>query len=171
MLVVGLIIAAGLVLVVLVWPRRAKGVPVRDVRIDGIEERVAVKAQPLMNGSEVWIFNLLLLVVRDHFLLLSKIPLKSLVQLRVDDDSSKRVLAQTLRNVTVDFVAVHPGTKLPVKAIFVRKPGRDAMASRSQERLVEALFHKAGIEVIRLDQEARYSVERLNNLLGLDEEM
>ena len=95
MLVVGLIIAAGLVLVVLVWPRRAKGVPVRDVRIDGIEERVAVKAQPLMNGSEVWIFNLLLLVVRDHFLLLSKIPLKSLVQLRVDDDSSKRVLAQT----------------------------------------------------------------------------
>ena len=75
-----------------------------------------------------------------------------------------------LRNVTVDFVAVHPGTKLPVKAIFVRKPERDAMASRSQERLVEALFHKAGIEVIRLDQEARYSVERLNNLLGLEEE-
>ena len=170
MLVVGLIIAAGLVLVVLVWPRRAKGVPVRDVRIDGIEERVAVKAQPLMNGSEVWIFNLLLLVVRDHFLLLSKIPLKSLVHLRVDDDSSKRVLAQTLRNVTVDFVAVHPGTKLPVKAIFVRKPEHDAMALRSQERLVEALFHKAGIEVIRLDQEVRYSVERLNNLLGLEED-
>ena len=166
----GLIIVAGLVIVVLLRPRRPKGVSARDVRIDGIEERVAVKAQPLMNGSEVWIFNLLLLAVRDHFLLLSKIPLKSLVHLRVDDDSSKRVLAQTLRSVTVDFVAVHPGTKLPVKAIFVRKPEHDAMASRSQERLVEALFDKAGIEVIRLDQEVRYSVERLNNLLGLEED-
>ena len=123
-----------------------------------------------MNDSEVWIFNLLLLVVRDHFLLLPKIPLKSLVHLRVDDDSSKRVLAHTLRNVTVDFVAVHPGTKLPVIAIFVRKPEHEAMASRSQERLVEALFQKAGIEVVRLDQDVRYSVERLTNLLGLEED-
>ena len=169
-LVAGLIIVAGLVIVVLLRSRRPQGVPARDVRIDGIEERVAVKAQPLMNGSEGWIFNLLLLAVRDHFLLLSKIPLKSLVHLRVDDDFSKRVLAQILRNVTVDFVAVHPGTKLPVKAIFVRKPEHDAMVSRSQERLVEALFHKAGIEVIRLDQEVRYSVEGLSNLLGLEED-
>ena len=164
------LLLAGLVIVVLLRSRRPQGVPARDVRIDGIEERVAVKAQPLMNGSEVWIFNLLLLAVRDHFLLLSKIPLKSLVHLRVDDDFSKRVLAQILRNVTVDFVAVHPGTKLPVKAIFVRKPEHDAMVSRSQERLVEALFHKAGIEVIRLDQEVRYSVEGLSNLLGLEED-
>jgi hypothetical protein len=169
-LVVGLIVVAGLVIVVLLRPRRPKGMPAHDVRIDGLEERVAVKAQPLMNDSEVWLFNLLLLVVRDHFLLLPKIPLKSLVHLRVDDDSSKRVLAHTLRNVTVDFVAVHPGTKLPFIAIFVRKPEHDARASRSQERLVEALFQKAGIAVVRLDQEARYSVERLTNLLGLEEE-
>lgn len=124
-----------------------------------------------MNDLEVALFNLLLLAVRDHFLLLSKVSLRNLVHLRVDDDSSKRVLAQTLRHVTVDFVVVHPGTQLPVKAIFLGKPGDDATASSSQERLVEALFHQAGIEVIRLDPEVRYSVERLTNLLGLEEEM
>ena len=129
-LVVGLVIVGGLVIVVLLRPRRPKAMPVPDVRLDGLEEQVAVKAQPLMNDSEVWIFNLLLLVVRDHFLLLPKIPLKSLVHLRVDDDSSKRVLAQTLRNVTVDFVAVHPGTKLPVIAIFVRKPEHEGQGCR-----------------------------------------
>ena len=116
-------------------------------------------------------FNLLLLAVRDHFLLLSKIPLRSLVQLRVDDRSSKRAVAQALRNVTVDFVLVHPGTRLPVKAVFLEKPGDEATASHAQEWLVEAVFLKAGIEVIWLDQEARYSVEELTNLLGLDEEV
>ncbi len=170
MLVMGLIIAAGLVVVRLLRRRRSKLVAAPGVLLDELGERVTVKAHTLMDGGDVSMFNLLLLAVRDHFLLLSKIPLRSLVQLRVDDDSLKRGLAQTLRNVTVDFVMVHPGTRLPVKAIFVRKPGDDAMASSSQERLVDAVFHEAGIEVIRIDQEGRYSVERLINLLGLDEE-
>ena len=170
-LVVGLIVVAGfVVVVVLLRRRRPKLLPAPGVRVDGIGDRVSAMARPLMDGPDVSMFNLLLLAVRDHFLLLSKIPVKSLVHLRFEDDSVRRALAQVLRNATVDFVAVHPGTRLPVKAIFVRKPGDDAMASSSQERLVEALFHKAGIEVIRLEQEARYSVERLTNLLGLEED-
>ena len=170
-LVVGLIVVAGFVVVVtLVRRRRPKLVPAPGAWIDGIDDRVSAKARLLMDGPDVPMFNLLLLAVRDHFLLLSKIPLRSLVQLHVEDDAFRRALAQTLRNVTVDFVAVHPGSGLPVKAIFVGKPGDDAVASSSQERVVEAVFHKAGIDVIRLDREARYSVERLTNLLGLDEE-
>ena len=116
-------------------------------------------------------FNLLLLAVRDHFLLLSKVPLRNLLQLRVEDDSSKRAVAQALRNVTVDFVLVHPGTRLPVKAVFLEKPGDDATASQAQEWLREALLLKAGIAVIWLDQEVRYSVEQLTNLLDLDEDI
>lgn len=171
--VMGLILVAGLVaglVVVVLWRRRSQPVPASDAWLDGIEDHVSAKARPLMDAPEVSLFNLLLLAVRDHFLLLPKIPLKRLVQLRVDDDSVRRLLAQTLRNVTVDFVAVHPGTRLPLKALFIRKPERDVMASSSQERLVEAVLHHAGIEVIRLDQEAPYSVERLTNLLGLEED-
>ena len=171
MLVVGLIIVTGFVIVVLFRSRKPRGGSAHGAWIKGIEERVAAKAQLLMNGAEVSVFNLLLLAVRDHFLLLAKVPLRTLVQLRVDDDSSKRVVAQALRNVTVDFVLVHPGTGLPVKAVFLEKPGDAATASHAQEWLVEVLFQKAGIEVIRLDQEARYSVERLTNLLGLDDDM
>lgn len=170
MLVVGLIIMAGLVILVLFRLRKPRGGSAHGAWIEGIEERVAVKAQPLMNGAEISVFNLLLLAVRDHFLLLAKVPLRNLVQLRVDDDFAKRVVAQALRNVTVDFVLVHPGTRLPVKAVFLEKPDDDVTASHTQEWLVEVLFQKAGIEVILLDQEARYSVERLINLLGLDEE-
>ena len=169
-LVVGLILVTGLVVFLLLRRPRPKLVLAPGVWVDGLGAHVTVKVQPLMNGSDVSLFNLLLLAVRDHFLLLSKIPLRSLVHLRVEDDSFKRVVAQTLRNVTVDFVMVHPGTRLPVKAIFVRKPGDDAVVSSSQERLVEAVFQKAGIEVIRLYQEVRYSVEQLTNLLGLEEE-
>lgn len=171
LLVAGLIIVTGLVIVLLFRPRRRGGGPVHGAWIDGIEERITVKAHPLMNGPEVSVFNLLLLAVRDHFLLLSKVPLRNLLQLRVEDDSSKRAVAQALRNVTVDFVLVHPGTRLPVKAVFLEKPDDDSTASHEQEWLVEALFLKAGIEVIWLDQEARYSVEQLTHLLGLDEEV
>ena len=170
MLVVGLIIVTGLMIVVLVRTRRPPSVPAPGAGVHKIGERVAVQARPLMNDSEVSTFNLLLLAVRDHFLLLPKMPLRSIVQLRVDDDASKRVLAQTLRNVTVDFVAIHPGTQLPVKAIFFRKPGDDATASSLQEQVVDVLFHKAGIEVLRLDQEATYDVEQLTRALGLEEE-
>ncbi len=170
LLVVGLIIVTGLVIVMLFRPRRRQSGPAHDAWIDGIEERVTAKAQPLMNNAEVAVFNLLLLAVRDHFLLLSKVPLRNLLQLRVEDDSSKRAVAQALRNVTADFVLVHPGTRLPVKAVFLEKPGDEATASHAQEWLVEALFLKAGIEVIWLNREARYSVEQLTHLLGLDEE-
>lgn len=169
LLVVGLIVFMGLVFVLMRSRRRQSG-PAHDAWIDGIEERVTAKPQTLMNDAEVSAFNLLLLVVRDHFLLLSKVPLRNLLQLRVEDDSSKRAVAQALRNVTVDFVLVHPGTRQPVKVVFLEKPDDDSTASHEQEWLVEALFLKAGIEVIWLDQEARYSVEQLTHLLGLDED-
>ncbi len=170
MLVLGLIILTGVVIVRLVRPRRPQAVPTRGAWADRISEKVAVQARPLMKGSEVATFNLLLFAVRDHFLLLAKIPLRSLVQLRVTDDSYKPVLGNAIRNMTVDFVVVHPGTQLPVKAIFVRKAGNEVPASSSQERLTDALLHAAEIEVVRLDQETRYSVEQLTELLGLLEE-
>ena len=170
-LVVGLIVVAGFVVVVLlVRRRRTKLAPAPGALLEGLEDHVSAMARPLMTAADVSMFNLLLLVVRDHFLLLSKVPLRNLLQLRVEDDSSKRTVAQALRNVTVDFVLVHPGTRLPVKAVFLEKSDDDSTASYAQERLLEALFEKAGIEVIRLDQEIRYSVERLTHLLGLDEE-
>jgi len=170
MLVVGLIILTGVVIVQLVRPRRTQAVPARGAWDDRILEKVAVQARPLMKGSDVVMFNLLLFAVRDHFLLLAKIPLRSLVQLRVNDDSYKPVLGNAIRNMTVDFVVVHPGTQLSVKAIFVRKPGNEVPASSSQERLIDALLHSAEIEVVRLDQETQYSVEQLTELLGLPEE-
>ncbi len=167
----GLIVVVALVVVSLwLWRRSPQLVPAPSVRIDGLGNKVSAMVRPLMNGSDVSMFNLLLLAVREHFLLLSKIPLRSLMHLRVEDDSVKRALAPVLRNVTVDFVAVHPGTRLPVKAIFVRKPENPVTASSSEDRLVEALLRKAGIEVLRLDPEVLYSVERLTNLLGLEED-
>ncbi|MCY4131574.1 MAG: DUF2726 domain-containing protein [Nitrospira sp.] len=167
----GLIVVVALVVVVLwFWRRSRKLVPAPGVWIDGLGNQVSAMVRPLMDGPDVSMFNLLLLAVREHFLLLSKIPLRSLMHLRVEDDSVKRALAPILRNVTVDFVAVHPGTRLPVKAIFVRKPKDKVMASSSQDRLVEALLRKAGIDVLRLDPDVLYSVERLTNLLGLEED-
>ena len=167
----GLIVLVTFVAAVLwFWRRSRKLVPAHGVRLDGLGNQVSATVRPLMDGSDVSMFNLLLLAVREHFLLLSKIPLRNLMHLRVEDNSVKRALAPILRSVTVDFVAVHPGTGLPVKAIFVREPEDNDMTLSPQDRLVETLLRKAGIDVLRLDPEVLYSVERLTNLLGLEEE-
>ncbi len=167
----GLIVLVTFVAAVLwFWRRSRKLVPAHGVRLDGLGNQVSATVRPLMDGSDVSMFNLLLLAVRERFLLLSKIPLRNLMHLRVEDNSVKRALAPILRSVTVDFVAVHPGTGLPVKAIFVREPEDNDMTLSPQDRLVETLLRKAGIDVLRLDPEVLYSVERLTNLLGLEEE-
>jgi hypothetical protein len=170
MLVVGLIILTLFVIVVLVRFGRRRRVNADGMWIDEIGGHVSAMARPLMDGPDVSMFNLLLLAVRDHCLLLSKIPLRNLLHLRVEDHAFKRLVAQSLRNVTVDFVLVHPGTRLPVKVVFLEKPGEETAASHEQGWLAEALFLKAGIEVIWLDRETRYSVEQLTHLLGLDED-
>lgn len=168
-LIVGLMIVTGLLVVQLVRPWLSTAARRRNMSADRIAETVKAQARQLMNESEIALFNLVHLVIRDRFLLLAKVPVRGLLHLNVEDDLAKRGVVQAIRNLTVDLVLVHPGTRLPVKAIVIRRPHQPLFLPRSQDQLLQALFHDAEIEVIRLDHDTQYSVEQLTELLGLQE--
>ena len=168
-LVVGLVIVTGFLIIRLVRQWRTKTARSSKTRSDRVVEMVTARARRLLNESEVALFNLVHLVIRDRYLLLAKVPVRSLLQLNVDEDLAKRNVARAIRTMTIDLVLIHPGTRLPVKAVVIRKSGQCVFSSKSLDHLMQTLFRQAEIEVIRLDHDAQYSVERLTELLGLQE--
>ncbi len=168
-LIAGLMIVTGMLVIQLVRPWITQTTRPRNTRADRILEMVTARARRLLNESEVALFNLVHLVIRDRYLLLAKVPVRNLLHLNVDDDLAKRGVASAIRSMTIDLVLVHPGTRLPVKAIVIRKSDQCLFFSKSLDHLVQTLFCQAEIEVIRLDHDAQYSVERLTELLGLQE--
>ena len=168
-LVTGLVMVTGFLVIRLVRPWRTKTARSSKTGADRVLEVVTARARRLLNESEVALFNLVHLVVRDRYLLLAKVPVRSLLHLNVDDDLAKRSVARAIRTMTIDLVLIHPGTRLPVKAVVLRKSDQCVFSSKSLDHLMQTLFRQAEIEVIRLDHDAQYSVERLTELLGLQE--
>ena len=163
----GLIAALVITLLLLVWRRRSRAAAPRGMRNERPPETVTARARELMDDSDVALLNLLSLVVRDHFLVLAKMPLTRLMRLQVRDDFDAQVVAKAIRTMTVDFVLLHPGTRRAVKAIFVTKQGDDPMSRHMRYPWLDMLFRDAEIEVIRLDQERWYNVQQLTTLLGI----
>lgn len=168
-LVGGLAVGTGFLVIRLVQLWRTKTARSGKTRTDRIVEMVTARARRLLNESEVALFNLVHLVIRDRYLLLAKVPVRNLLHLNVDDDLVKRSIARAVRTMTIDLVLIHPGTRLPVKAVVIRKSDQCLFSSESLDHLMQTLFRQAEIEVIRIDRDAQYSVERLTESLGLQE--
>ncbi len=167
---VGLVAALGLAMFLVVRLRRSRAARAPGMKVERPPETVTARARELMDDSEVALLNLLLLAARDHFLVLAKIPLMRLMRLQVWDDFDAQVVAKGIRKMTVDFVLLHPGTRRAVKAIFVEKPGDNALSWHVRQPWLDMLFRDAEIEVIRLDWDVRYNVEQLTELLGIKDE-
>ena len=159
--------ALGMLLLLLVWRRRSRAARARGMRSARPPETVTARARALMDDAEVKLFNLLLLAVRDHFLVLAKIPLTHLIRLQVRDDFDAQVVAKTVRAMTVDFVLFHPGTRRAAKAIFIKQPEDESLSWHVRHPWLEMLFRDAEIEVIHLDRGGWYNVEQLTELLGV----
>jgi hypothetical protein len=67
----------------------------------------------------------------------------------------------------LDFVLVHPGTRMAVKVVKLDEP-LSSPQRRDRDRLVEQVLQAAGIAFIRLKTQGAYTVPALSNLLGLD---
>ena len=167
---VGLMAALGLVLILLVRRRRFRFERAHGMRGKRPPETVTARAREIMDDSEVALLNLLSLAVRDHFLVLAKMPLMCLMRIHVRDDFDVRVVAKAIRTMTADFVLLHPGTRRAVKAIFVNGPGDGSPSWHVRHPWLDMLFRDAEIEVIRLDRATLYSVEQLTELLGVGDD-
>jgi len=163
-------VALGVVVWLLVRRKRSRAVSAYGMRVERLPETVAAEARELMDESDVTLLNLLMLVARDRFLVLAKVPLTRLLRLQVRDDFDAQIVAKAIRGITVDFVLLHPGTRRPARAVFVERPEARSPLWRERRLWLDMLFHEAEIEVSRLDRDGRYNVEHLADLLGITDD-
>jgi len=169
-LAVGGVMALGVVVWLLVRRKRSRAVSAHGMRVERLPETVTAEARELMDESDVTLLNLLMLVARDRFLVLAKVPLTRLLRLRVRDDFDAQIVAKAIRRITVDFVLLHPGTRRAARAVFVERPEARSSLWRERRLWLDMLFHEAEIEVIRLDRDGRYNVEHIADLLGITDD-
>ncbi|HXF94219.1 MAG TPA: DUF2726 domain-containing protein [Nitrospiraceae bacterium] len=157
---VGAVIALALVWVV----RRTGRVQVAAFTIP---PGVSFTAQPLLTEAEAFLYNLIRLAVQDRFLVFAQVPLWSLVEIASEDRKTRSAILGKLALKRLDFVLVHPGTRMAVKVVKLDEP-LSSPQRRDRDRLVEQVLQAAGIAFIRLKTQGAYTVPALSNLLGLD---
>ena len=129
-----------------------------------------VSPRPIFSSEESTLYNLVKLVVQDHFLVLGKLSLLQMVSFHEKDEEARRAVMRTLQSVRLDVVLVHPGTRQAQMVIKFRHEKAESALVDERERLMETVLKAAGIGLVELSLDHTYSVEQLVTLLGLAEE-
>ena len=135
-----------------------------------IPEFLSVSQRQFIPSSEVALFNLLHFVSQDFFLVFAKVPIRTLVQISIDDTEARREVAKALRTVMADYVFVHPGTMLPMKIVMIESVEQDLEQTNSAFTLLNVTCQKAEIDIIWLNADRNYSANELSEMLGLKED-
>ncbi len=126
--------------------------------------------QPLLSEAEAAFYNLLRLAVQDQFLVFAQVPVWRLVNIQTQDRQARAAFLNQVAFKRVDFALVHPGSRAIAKVVELRDAAPPSPQRQARDRLLEAVCGEAGIELIRLDGQAAYTVPTLAARLGLEPE-
>ena len=168
-----LILLGGLVIGVIfllqwIWRR-----PLAERALNVVPEEsgeTEVTARMLMSPEEASLFNMVKLAAQDHFLVLAKIPILSVVSFLEKDEQAKRALMRSIQSVRLDVVLAHPGTLTASTVVKFQRISQEMPSRDKRGRVIHTVLKAAGIQAIDLDLNQTYSVEQLTELLGLREE-
>jgi hypothetical protein len=127
---------------------------------------VTLRPQPLLNATDLLVYNLIRLAVQDQYLVFARVPLWSVVNVEAEG----KVRSQVLRQIALkqlDFVLVHPGTKVAEQVVLLE----EGLPSQPQEvirrREIQSVVQAAGITLTTLNPHTSYTVPQLTQLLGV----
>ncbi len=168
-----LILLAGLVIAVVfllvwIWRRPLNGSALSEKEWESGESVVTPRA--LMSTEEATLYNLIVLAVRDHRLVLAKIPILQVLSFSDTDEEARKSVMRTIQSVRCDVILAHPGTLKTTTVISFKKNSSEAGGRADRDRLVTTLLQAAGIHSIVLELNQMYSIDRLTEMLGLAEE-
>lgn len=164
-----IVILAGVVALVL--KRGLRREVTRDVpprRDETIPAGVSIQRQPVLTEVEALFYNSVRLAVQDQYLLFAQVPLWCLVEVIAEDRKARAAFLNRIALKRVDFVLVHPGTLTVAKVIELEDRANPSPQKQMRDRLVEAVFQAADVELIRLDAHNRYTVPQLATLLAME---
>ncbi|NKB82049.1 MAG: DUF2726 domain-containing protein [Nitrospirales bacterium] len=127
---------------------------------------LTIQPRWLFTKSEIALYNLIRLAVQDNYLVLAKLPMRKLIKLESEHEADRLAFLRVMQKMILDIVLVHPGTRIPVWIIQVEC----TQDTDHKSHLVDKLFQKAGIDVLRLQKDISYTLPELVNLLRLKED-
>lgn len=134
----------------------------------GIPPAVRLVPQPLMTDAEAALYNMMRMAVQEQFLLFAQVPLWCLIDIRADDPQERVALLKEIAFRRAQFVLVHPGTLQVSKVVEIDDQGEASPQKEARDRLLDEVFARARIPIVRLNKGTEYSVAALAGLLGVE---
>ena len=170
LLMLGLTIVTFVLVYYLIQPWWSQWRQSQQVIENLIPDAVTVSGRPVIQASEIALFNLLHLVSRDIYLVFAKIPLRTLIQVSADDEGARREMVKAIRAVMADYVLVHPGTMLASKIVMMTPKEHEGAQANTLHTLMKVCCQEAEIDIIWLEANRNYAAKELTEILGLQEE-
>ncbi len=127
-----------------------------------------LKPKPLLEKEELHLYNLIRMAVQDHYLVLAHVPLWSFVEVGAEGKTRWSVL-RYLALKTVDFALVHPGSREVQHIVLLTENEKGHVEGAQRHHEIQKVMESAGIRATILSVRSRYTVERLAQILGVDE--
>lgn len=138
--------------------------------LSSVPSGVTLSPHPLLSETEATFYNLLRLAVQDRFLVFAQVPVWRLAEIQAQDRRTRAAFLNQVALKRVDFALVHPGNRTVAKVVELQDAVPPSPQREARARLLDAVCRGAGIEVIRLDGRAAYTVPALAARLGLEPE-
>jgi len=128
---------------------------------------VTLEPQPFLTDNELLLYNLIRMAVQDHYLVFARVPLLRVS--RVEAQGTSRL--NTLRRLALkdlDFVLVHPGSRVVEQVVQVDEISDADTGETAKRREIQAIVQSAGIRITTLKSDCRYTVQQLEEILGVE---
>ena len=166
-LFIGLVIAF---LAFLIWRLRVSSIsgPVRKETCV-LPPGVTLRPQPLLTDTDLLFYNLIRLVVQDHYLVFARVPLWCIVNVEAEGKTRLQVLRQIALK-QLDFVLVHPGSKLVEQVVLLEEGVPPQLNEVNRKREIQSVIQAAGMTLTILNPHTSYTVPQLAQLLGVGDD-
>ncbi len=127
---------------------------------------VTLEPQPFLTDNELLLYNLIRMAVQDHYLVFARVPLLRVI--RVEAQGRSRI--NTLRRLALkylDFVLVHPGSRVVEQVVQVDETSVEDTGETAKRREIQTIVQSAGIRMTTLKSDCRYTVQQLEEILGV----
>jgi len=127
---------------------------------------VTLQPQALLTDTELFLYNLLRLAVQDQYLVFTQVPLWSIVRVEAEGLVRSNLL-QRIALKRLDFVLVHPGSRLVEQVVQLEDDQASQARQGSRQEVIKAVVEAAGIRYTTLPPHTSYTIPQLMALLGL----
>lgn len=127
-----------------------------------------LQPEPILTERELLLYNLIRLAVQDRYLLFAQVPLWSFLSVVATGDFRTQVLRH-LALKRADFILVHPGSRMVEQVVQIEEESSGDPDSATKGREMQRVVQAAGIRMTMLKAQQTYTVQQLEQLLGVSD--